>query len=233
MPLVLVTPPEVEPLTRTEVKARLGITDTASDAAIDAAIAAETDRLDGANGILGRCLITQEWDYIFDGFPSANYKPFGGYRWQDWQMEYWEQGIPLPLGPVQEITSVTYRDTDGVEQTVDEDDYRLIGGMPALVHPVTDFSWPTSEYVRRGVTVRFIAGYGDAGSDVPEAIRSAIVARISAGRSLFGRDLTMQSRTAEGLGTITYSGSSISQGTSVLYSHADSLLRPFMPTGIS
>jgi uncharacterized phiE125 gp8 family phage protein len=43
------------------------------------------------------------------------------------------------------------------------------------VTPAYDKVWPSARSVRDAVQIRFIAGYGDAASDVPQAIKQAIL----------------------------------------------------------
>src|SRR5690606_31689457 len=56
------------------------------DTLIEGLIRAATEHLDGWTGLLGRCLVEQEWRQDYDVVASC---------------------LPLPLGPVISITSVT------------------------------------------------------------------------------------------------------------------------------
>ena len=71
MRLVLVTPPAVEPLTAAEAKARLNIGDEVSDEVMNAYIMAARQRIDGADGYLGRALNTQTLAGPADTFPTV------------------------------------------------------------------------------------------------------------------------------------------------------------------
>jgi len=87
---------------------------------------------------------------------------------------------------VQSITSLKYIDTDGAEQTIDAADYVLDNfASPGWVLPTYDTSWPDTRAVANAVRLQIVCGYGDAGSDVPEPIRHAIV--LIAGMSLRGQ----------------------------------------------
>jgi hypothetical protein len=234
MPLVLVTPPAAEPLTAAEVRARLGLPSTVLDATITAWIKAEREKLDGAHGTLGRALITQTWDYIGDGFPgwATSFRPFfSGERQRDWPEWYYDQGISLPLAPVQSIDAVKYLDGDGAEQTVDAAIYRLVSGDPGLLVPAHAEAWPSAEAVRGAVTIRFTCGYGDAGPDVPENIRQAITIGVSLQRSLTSQNLFVSSETVEGVGSRSYSGGSNAAAT--IRGEIDRLLSGYMAAGIS
>jgi len=92
--------------------------------------------------------------------------------------EFPECGIKLPKHPILEINSVKYIDRDGVEQTVDAnnyfvDDYEY---KPEL-RPVHGFSWPSTRKQVNAVKVNYNAGYEDA--YVPDGIKSAILLLVS------------------------------------------------------
>lgn len=79
--------------------------------------------------------------------------------------------------PTASVTSVAYTDTDGDSQTVADTVYEL-----ATVHGVNyirlkhDQTWPTDVRSHEDVvTVTYSAGYGSGSSDVPTAIRRAIL----------------------------------------------------------
>ena len=73
MSLVLVEPPDVEPLTTAEVRARLNIGTELTDTVVDALVSASRQMIDGPDGWLGRALNTQTWNLVLDRFPTSNY----------------------------------------------------------------------------------------------------------------------------------------------------------------
>lgn len=90
-----------------------------------------------------------------------------------------DETIYLPRGPVSSVTSVKYIDTAGTQQTlVEGTDYRVtIRGDVARITPVN--SWPSVDTERKGVIeVIYVAGYGATGTDVPEDMRSAVIAKV-------------------------------------------------------
>lgn len=141
-------------LTTDEVKAHLRVDFEDDNSLIDRLIDAATQYLDGYQGILGQALITQTWRADFADFPYTL--------------------LRLPLGPVQSITSIQYRSDADVTSTMDASRYRLAtdarGPFIELVHGET---WPTAGDRADAVSVTFVAGFGDAASDVPESIRHA------------------------------------------------------------
>lgn len=155
MSLILATAPAVLPISLVEAKAHLRIDDEDSDAIVAALLEAARQHLDGRDGLLGRALITQTWDLKLDCFPAK---------------------IRLPLPPFQSVTSITYTDAAGDEQTLDAAEYQVVGvGGQGHIVPAYNHTWPATRYVPESVTVRFVAGYGDDPSDVPEPVRHAIL----------------------------------------------------------
>lgn len=182
MRLVLLEPPLVEPLTAAEAKARLNIGSDVSDEVIDAYIMASRQVIDGAVGWLNRALITQKWQGQFDGFPFHN-----------------GSKIYIPLPPLQSLT-ISYLDSTGaMVPMTDGVDYRLVQAQRPYVLPIT--SWPTISGL---ITFEFVVGYGNAGSDVPEPIRTAIALGVGHLRSMSMRNLTVVQEIEEGVGATRY-----------------------------
>lgn len=161
MTLSLATAPTAQPLTLTETKAHLRVDTTDEDALIDRLIAVAVADIDGADGWLNRAIMTQTWDLWLDGFPSAGKRQIG---------------VPLPT--LQSVTSIIYIDIEGVTQTLATSVYDVfgVGGtQPARIAEAHGQSWPSTRRQSDAVTVRFVAGYGDATTDVPEDIRHALL----------------------------------------------------------
>lgn len=150
--LTTVSPPVVSPVTRDELKLHARVDGNTEDDLLDDLIATATAFLDGKDGLLGRCLITQTLRLSLGAFPAE---------------------VVLPLPPAQVVTSVTYLDADGIEQTLAPSAYRVIGGDPGKVFPVD--SWPATKADPEAVKIEFRAGYGDLASDVPAPIKRAIL----------------------------------------------------------
>lgn len=164
MPLVLVTPPAGPVVSLDEAKAHLRIDGTDEDAYVTALVAAATATVDGAGGWLGRALRPQVWDLTLPG----------------WPLDRWCERIRLPLPPLISVASVSYRDGDGITQTLATGDYVVSGVGAAFggaVSPADGASWPSLRWHPEAVTVRFTAGYAepDDAVTVPEPIRHAIL----------------------------------------------------------
>lgn len=160
MLLSLATPPSAYPVTVEEAKAHLRIEHALDDTYIGTLIAAVTAELDGRQGWLRRALITQTWDYALPRFPVA-------------------RRICIPFPPLQSVTSIKYFDADNAEQTFASDNYETITqdeqGYVALKQSA---SWPSTYEREAAVTIRYVAGYGAAATNVPANIRAAILLRV-------------------------------------------------------
>lgn len=81
----------------------------------------------------------------------------------------------LPSWPVQSVTSVEYRDSDGNTQTIDAANYTAdLNKDPASITFRSAYDFPSTDDEPNAITVTFVAGYGSA-SDVPQAVRGAIL----------------------------------------------------------
>lgn len=148
--LTLVTAPSATPVSLDEARAHCRA-DSADDTMLQIYLDAAVAHVDGAEGVLGRCLVTQTWDYSLDCFP---------------------QEIVVPLPTLASVTSVKYYDVDGVEQTISSSNY-IVSGQRIV--PVEHYDWPDVQPERpHPVTVRFVSGCG-AAADVPAAIKAAIL----------------------------------------------------------
>lgn len=151
MTLVRLTPPAVLPVTLAEAKLHFRVDFEEDDAAIEFYLRAATEHLDGRDGLLGRCLITQVWRLTLDRFTPS---------------------IVLPLPPCQSVEEVAYVDDIGNARTFTALHVEGLGGVDgARLSPVSP--WPDGG----PVTITFTAGYGDSPEDVPAPIRQAILTR--------------------------------------------------------
>lgn len=163
--LAIVTAPTVNPVTLDAVKAHLRVDTNDEDALIETLIAAAVDYVSGRNGFTGRALVTQTWDYYLAEFPANN------------------AAIVLPLPPVQSVTEITYKDSDGSTQTLATSVYSAnVASEPAAVVLKQDQAWPATSAAWDAVKIRFVAGYiptgggspTDYASGVPQAFKAAI-----------------------------------------------------------
>ena len=180
MHLIRTVAPAVLPVTLAEVKAGANLDGGSDDdAKIAGLIRTAVEMVDGPDGDIQRALITQTWELRLDAFP--------GY-FDHWPGRYPSAGramlftrnteIEIPLPPLQSVESITYL-IGGVAVTMDPADYIVAGigdRQKARIRHVT--GWPSADYVNEAVVVTFVAGYGDSWNDVPESIRTAIIAKV-------------------------------------------------------
>jgi uncharacterized phiE125 gp8 family phage protein len=162
MYLQLDTAPAVFPVTVADLKDHLRVSNTASDTYLAAILAAAADELDGPTGKLRRALISQTWRAYERDWPI--YDRFGVDR------------INLPLPPLQSVTSVKYYDADNALQTLPTSAYHVVISTDGegCIERVEGQTWPTVYERPDAIEIEFIAGYGDAETDVPDAIRHAV-----------------------------------------------------------
>lgn len=83
----------------------------------------------------------------------------------------------LPIAPVSSVTSITYLDTAGVEQTLATSVYEgVLFGLEPHIRLKINQSWPSVRCATDAIKVTVQAGY----STVPEPIRAAILLCVSA-----------------------------------------------------
>jgi uncharacterized phiE125 gp8 family phage protein len=81
----------------------------------------------------------------------------------------------LPVAPVQSITSVSYLDTTGAEQTLATTVYEsVLVGLEPSIRLKIDQSWPSVRYVSDAVRVTAVCGF----SSVPAPIKAAMLLTI-------------------------------------------------------
>lgn len=163
MGLSLVTAADGEPVSLDEAKLHLRVDIDDDDDAIVGYIAAARAYLEE---ITGRCLVSQTWDYtIDDEWPWVLNLESGTH----------EQMIELPKAPLVSVTSITYVDTAGANQTLSSGNYVVDGaGTIGRIYPTYNVDWPEVRDQKRAITVRFVAGYGTP-LTIPEALKQAVL----------------------------------------------------------
>jgi uncharacterized phiE125 gp8 family phage protein len=151
--------PSGAPITLAEAKAHCAVDHSDHDTLISSLIAAAVQHLDGRRGYLGRCLLTQSWEYRVHAFPQCGV-------------------IELPLPPLQNVTSVKYIDDAGAEQTLAADQYVVDAATyNGQVRRAYDVVWPVARLEAYAVRITFVAGFGDAAA-VPQPIKNAMLMMI-------------------------------------------------------
>lgn len=153
MTLRPITPPVEEPISLDEAKAQCRVDGTDEDLLLTGLIATARAHVETLTGL---ALRTQTWELVLDGWPG-------------------ERELDIPLAPLQEVISITYRLADGSTQTLPESGY-VVGtaSLPGRVMLAAGAAWPTlALYPLEAVVVRFTCGYAEA-AEVPEPLRLAV-----------------------------------------------------------
>lgn len=125
--------------------------DTTHDDKLETYIYAATERVEKDTG--GRQIITATYSYSADGFHDC---------------------IKLPIRPITSVSSVTYVDTDGVTQTLDQSDW-VFDESRREVRPSLGNEFPCTYVDPSAITVEFAAGYGTDESNIPRLLKAAIM----------------------------------------------------------
>lgn len=183
----LITAPAIEPVTLTQAKAHLRVDFADDDTLITTLIIVARQAVEE---FLGRALITQTWQVFYDKFPDFFY----GYRndcditsaSQQLPVNYYQnrvrraREIELLKPPLQSVTHVKTYANDDTVTTFSTSSYQVsvYGGLTPTRGRVTLRDGVTFPFFTRnadGIEIQFIAGYGDAASDVPEQIIQAML----------------------------------------------------------
>ena len=166
------TQPAAEPLSLSEVKnyLRIATAVTADDDHITAMIKEARQYVER---VTGRALLTQTITEYFDSFPSggAGLVP---------------RVIPMYIGPVQSVTSLSYIAADDDPDTYTTWDNtsnakyfldNISGGNgigPARICKRDGVNWPSLEAYTNAVKLVYVVGYGAAGTSVPGPLKRAM-----------------------------------------------------------
>ncbi len=155
MTLFRTVEPDVEPVTLAAVKEHLRVSHASEDALLEGLIRAARDEVERSTGL---ALIEQSWRLALDDWPAGD-------------------TLALLRHPVREILSVTIYGADGEAALLTADAYLLdANARPARLH----FSAkPEIHKVMNGIEIDFVAGFGEAGADVPDLLRRAILVLVA------------------------------------------------------
>lgn len=158
----LVTAATNPAVTTAEAKTWCAISSSSHDTLIANLVKAATNKIETD---FDCALITQTWDVKADRFPT-----------KCWENE--DAAIVPVIYPVQSVTHIKYTATDGTaDTTLATSVYQLENdfGMPSRILLKYDQDWPDTQGGFNDVTARLVCGYGASDSDVPEAVRTAIL----------------------------------------------------------
>jgi uncharacterized phiE125 gp8 family phage protein len=154
--LTLVTPPGSEPVTLSQARDQVLVTDSAHDGYLADLIVYARE---AAERHTGRRLISQIWTLSRDAWPADGI-------------------VRMPLPPLVVVSEIRYLDTEGELRVLSPEQYQ-VHVASGRVAPAPDSEWPEiSDQHLGAVEIDFVAGYGATGDAVPMPIRRAILVEI-------------------------------------------------------
>lgn len=174
MAIYISSEPAAELLTTAVAKTWLRVDHSSDDTLIDALVKAARKK---AEQYTNRAFITQTWDYWLDRIPNRRGEPWwdGMKQMAITELHGESDSITLPTAPIQSVSSVKYYADDDTESTFSSSNYLAdIYSAPARVCLNSGATWPTGLRDYNAIKVTFVAGYGDASTDVPEDIILAV-----------------------------------------------------------
>lgn len=167
MTLFRTEPPALEPVTLAEAKQHLRLVHASEDALISGLIKAAREEVERATGL---ALIDQAWRLAVDRLPDND-------------------TLLLHRHPVRDVLSVTAFGSEGEAALVPAANYQVDQlSRPARLHFRVR---PPTLRAMNGLEVDFRAGFGEAGTDVPDLLKRAILMLVTHWyefRSAFGPD---------------------------------------------
>lgn len=155
MALLRTGAPTAEPVTISEAKGFLRLAGSTEDTLIEGLIRAAREDVERTTGL---ALIDQGWRLAVDRIPASDV-------------------VPLPRHPVREIIAVTTYGTEGEASLVGAGDYQadLVSRPARLLFRKR----PEPMRAINGLEIDFRAGFGEAGIDVPDLLRRAILVLVA------------------------------------------------------
>lgn len=155
MNLKIIQISETEPITLDEAKLHLRVTNDEEDNLIKSLITVARQRCEA---VTNRALVSTTFELIMDSFPEK---------------------IVLPMPPAESVVCIEYKDCEGIEEEMPEEDYIFYNSEPAVIIPAYGKSWPSfNPYPKGAVKVRYVAGYNSGEGPefiIPEAIKEAML----------------------------------------------------------
>ena len=150
MTLIRTGEPGAEPVSVAELKQYLRIGHDSEDDLLGGLVRAARDDLERATGL---ALIEQSWRLALDHMPKNGI-------------------VLLARGPVRSIEAVTFYGADGTPRELAPSEWQadLVSRPARLLLPKAD-----GLRAMNGIEVEFTCGFGEAGPDVPDVLRRAIM----------------------------------------------------------
>ena len=176
MSLTIKTPPAAEPVSLSEAKGYLSVTDTADDSLISSMITAARQQCEN---FTDRALVTQTWTLWLDGFPKRKRSGAADDGVYELPVDHFDgllRFINLPRPPLLSVSFLkTYDSADNPAAFPAASYFVDVSAAPGRLALNQAASWP-SVGLRpvNGIEIEFDAGYGGA-SAVPAALKQGML----------------------------------------------------------
>lgn len=193
MPLKVVTPPAVEPVTLEQFRLAVPSADDQDDALVGSSITSSRQWLEM---YLERAIVPQTLAFYLDSFPCGP--------------------IQLPRPPLVGVTSFTYVAGDGLEYELEEDVDFYVDNISEPGWVAGASSWPSPIASMNVIKIQYEAGWEV--EEVPEPIKQAIIlgagSRLSEASSVASSSGEIRSLSLEGVGSVGYATTPASTSSS-------------------
>lgn len=170
--LKIVTQPSIEPISVVEAREHLRLDDDVDKSQIMSYIVATRE---WAENYTGRHFISRTMQMFLDGATEVDNPLWEGMRTGIDVIDY-NNSIEFPVSPVQSVSSIKYYNDSDAQSTWATTNYFVdVVSQPAKIVLRTGGTYPTDLRPANGLEINFTSGYGDNITDVPEAIRVAML----------------------------------------------------------
>jgi len=170
--LTIVTPPSIEPLTSSETINYLRLDSGVDNMLIESLI---TTSRNWVENYTNRTMINTTYKLSLDNIYGNSIPLRSGTYTAPYKASS-INFIELPQSPVSSVTHVKYFDDSDNESTWATSNYYVdLVRNPARIVLRDGGSFPTDLRTANGIEVTYVAGYGSNRSDIPEAIRTAML----------------------------------------------------------
>tara|TARA_R110000868_G_scaffold62906_1_gene189850 strand:+ start:220 stop:888 length:669 start_codon:yes stop_codon:yes gene_type:complete len=170
--LKVITGPSIEPITLSEARNHLRLDLDVDDTLVNTYIQASRN---WAENYTGRAFINRTMQMFLDGFRIGDSPLWEGMKTGPYVVNY-SNIIELGLTPVSSLSSINYYTDDDTQHVWAASNYYVdLISEPAKIVIRDGGTYPTSLRPANGLEINFVAGYGDNTTDVPQAIRLAML----------------------------------------------------------
>lgn len=180
---------DIEPITLAQAKSHLRVTFSEDDG--DIALYLLTAR-EKCESHLNRSFLTTTWTQTLDGFPGqfSRFSPAlgsfaqGSYGYgmgalygyiPERLLAGTGEPIIIPKARLVAVPSITYIDTNGVQQTLDPSRYNVEAGDGGRISPAYNCVWPQARVYPGSIVITAQFGYGTSPAAIPAKVKAGML----------------------------------------------------------